>query len=465
MEIKRMVQAVPLICLFLFLAGYAQNLGAPVQIQKVTVLPSPINPRVILESDGALAVSKAAYAAELPRTLVLDLENARVEPNLTVSTEGEPLFEEIKFVPGGEGLLRLYLSLKEQAFFRVSVAEGQTILELNKILDPQIPDVIDQKFRQELASRTITTSVLKTVNVSREDGSVYVRAELQGRVPAYVFAISNPLRLVVDLFDTLYDRSTSTYDVGAAGINRIKVGQYQIQDPYTITRLVFDMDEPKAYGLEAGDKSLTVTLFGDSASFAAAVGGKARPAAVEAAPAEAAPAAAKTEEAAAPPPEQQKEAKPAEKPEEKPAEKPAPETTGQLVGGIEGQFGAKTLSSAESRYTGEVLSVKVKDQDLRDIVLYLGEFAGLKLRVCTLGPNPGCHPPHQQDGQGSGGQRPPHRPHGLPDSGKRGGAKNEGKPGAERSAADQDLHSLLLQGLRRGEAFGGQKIQPRQDRP
>jgi type IV pilus secretin PilQ/predicted competence protein len=187
------------------------------------------------------------------------------------------------------------------------------------------------------------------------------------------------LRLVVDLFDTLYDRSTSTYDVGAAGINRIKVGQYQIQDPYTITRLVFDMDEPKAYGLEAGDKSLTVTLFGDSASFAAAVGGKARPAAVEAAPAEAAPAAAKTEEAAAPPPEQQKEAKPAEKPEEKPAEKPAPETTGQLVGGIEGQFGAKTLSSAESRYTGEVLSVKVKDQDLRDIVLYLGEFAGLNV--------------------------------------------------------------------------------------
>lgn len=380
MKRKRMVQAVPLICFLLFLAGYAQNTGAPVQIQKVTVQPSSVNPKVILQSDGALTISKAAYAADLPRTLVLDLNNARVEPNLTVSTEGEPLFEEIKFVPSGEGPLRLYLSLKEQAFFRVTAAEGQTILELNKILDPQTQDVIDQKFRQELAARTIVTSTLKTVNVSKENGSVQVRAAMQGRVPTYVFAMSNPLRLVVDLFDTLYDRSTVTYDVGAAGISQIKVGQYQMQGPYTITRLVFDMDEPKPYGLEAGDQSLTITFFGDSGSFTAAAGRKAQPgpetAAVEAGPPpQTAPAAAKTEKPAAAKPEQEKEAKVAEKP----AEKPGAETTGQPVGGIEGLFGAKTLSQADTKYSGEVLSVKVKDQDLRDIILYLGEFADLNV--------------------------------------------------------------------------------------
>ncbi|HEX9901900.1 MAG TPA: type IV pilus secretin PilQ [Acidobacteriota bacterium] len=382
MERKRMVQAVPLICLLLFLAGYAQNTSAPVQIQKVTVQPSPVNPKVILQSDGALTISRAAYAADLPRTLVLDLNNARVEPNLTVSTEGEPLFEEIKFVPNGEGPLRLYLSLKEQAFFHVTAAEGQTILELNKVLDPQTQDVLDQKFRQELASRTIVTSILKTVNVSREDGSVQIRATLQGRVPTYIFAMSNPLRLVVDLFDTLYDRSTATYNVGAAGVSQVKVGQYQMQNPYTITRLVFDMDEPKPYGLEAEDQSLTITFFGDSASFSAAAGPKAQPgsetAAVAAQPS-AETAAAKAEEPAAPKPEQEKEVKAEAKPEEKPKEKPGSETSGQTVGGIEGQFGVKTLSQADTKYAGEVLSVKVKDQDLRDIILYLGEFAGLNV--------------------------------------------------------------------------------------
>ena len=371
MERKRMSSAVPVICLLLFLAGYAQDAVAPVHIQKVTVLPSPVNPRVILQSDGALTISKAAYAADLPRTLVVDLDNARVEPNLIVSTEGEPLFEEIKFVPNGEAPLRLYLSLKEQVFFRITAAGGETILELNKVLDPQTQDVMDQKFRQELAARTIVTSTLKTVNVSRENGRVQIQAALQNRVPAYVFALSSPLRLVVDLFDTLYDRSTATYDVGTAGVSQFKVGQYQVQNPYTITRLVFDMDEPKPYSLEAGENLLTITFSGDAASIST-VGGRTPAPAVETAAGEARPAAAeapapvKAEEPAAPKPAQQKEAPPAEKAAPSPV-------------GIEGQFGSKTLSQAEAKYSGEVLSVKVKDQDIRDIILYLGEFAGLNV--------------------------------------------------------------------------------------
>ena len=378
MERKRMSPAVPVICLLLFLAGYAQESGSPVHIQKVTVLPSPVNPKVILQSDGALTISKAAFAADLPRTLVLDLDNAQVEPNLTVSTEGEPLFEEIKFVPSGQAPLRLYLSLKEQAFFRISAAGGETVLELNKVLDAQTPDVMDPKFRQELAARAIVTSTLKTVNVSRENGNVQIRAALPGRVPIYVFALNNPLRLVVDLFDTLYDRSTASYEVSAAGISQFKVGQYQVQNPYTITRFVFFMEEPKPYSLEAGDQALTIGFFGDSASFPAAAAPKtapaAEPVAVEAQPATTT-APAKAEAPAAPPQEQAKEVKAAEKP----AEKPAPQPAGRTVGGIEGQFGAKTLSGAETKYNGEVLSVKVKDQDLRDIILYLGEFAGLNV--------------------------------------------------------------------------------------
>jgi type IV pilus secretin PilQ/predicted competence protein len=373
MERKKMYQAAPLVCLLLFLAGYAQNTGAPVQIQKVIVQPSAINPKVILQSDGTLSVSRAAYAADLPRTLVLDLDNARVEPNLTVSTEGESFFEEIKLVPNGEGQLRLYLSLKEQAFFRVTTAPGQTVLELNKVLDPQIPDVLDQGFRQELASRTITTSTLKTVNVSRENGNVQVRAALEGRIPYYIFSLSNPLRLVVDLFDTLYHRATASYAVGTAGVSQFKVGQYQVQSPYTITRLVFDMNEPGPYSVEAGDQALTITFFGAPASFQAALSEKAKPAAEpSAAAAQPAPvetaAAAKTEEAAA----KQEKA-------EKPEEKAGPEAAAPSAGGIQVQFGTKTIRQGGVPYSGEVLSVKVKDQDLRDIILYLGEFAGLNV--------------------------------------------------------------------------------------
>ena len=40
-----------------------------------------------------------------------------------------------------------------------------------------------------------------------------------------------------------------------------------------------------------------------------------------------------------------------------------------------------TLRRTEIRdkYSGEVLSLKLKDSDLRDVVLYLAEFAGLNV--------------------------------------------------------------------------------------
>lgn len=375
MNRKHWYRVLPLACGVLFLAVYAQNTGPAVQIEKVVVRPSPVNPRIILQTDGLLKISQAAYSLILPRTLVLDLENASIPPGLEVSAEGEPLFEEIKFVPNGQGLLRLYINLKEQAFFRVSAAPGQTVLELNKLLDPQTPDVIDPAFRQELSQRTIVNSSLGAVNVVREAGSVRIQAAVDNRTPCYVFAMSNPLRLVVDLFDTVYNRPTSQVDVGTAGVARFKVGQFQTQNPFTITRLVFDMDEPGAYGIDAGENRLSLMFFGAQ--------GGAQPSSTQPSPAAPAaatipsPAPAKAEDGEArpaareavqekPPEAKPEEAKPAEK------EKPAVEASGA-------QFRAQVLGGEETPYSGEVLSVKVKDQDLRDIILYLGEFAGLNV--------------------------------------------------------------------------------------
>ncbi|MFQ6069349.1 MAG: type IV pilus secretin PilQ [Candidatus Aminicenantales bacterium] len=40
---------------------------------------------------------------------------------------------------------------------------------------------------------------------------------------------------------------------------------------------------------------------------------------------------------------------------------------------------SENTTAVEEKYTGEILSLKVKDADLRDVVLYLGEFAGLNV--------------------------------------------------------------------------------------
>ncbi|MBN2198934.1 MAG: type IV pilus secretin PilQ [Candidatus Aminicenantes bacterium] len=365
MKRKKWFQALPLMCSILFLAGYAQNTGSPVMIQNVLVQPSPVCPKVILQTDGELTITNAAYSLTLPRTLVLDLGKASIPSDLAVSTEGEPLFEEIKFVPNGEGLLRLFLSLKEQAFFRLSTEEGQAVLELNKILDPQTADVFDPSFRQQLSQRKIVTSNLGAVNVVRDHGNVRVQAAVENRTPCHVFALSNPLRLVVDLFDTVFNRPTSSFSVGEAGVSKFKVGQFQNQNPYTITRMVFDIDEPGGYRLDFGEHLLSLSFFGSEENF--------QPASVSTPAPEPAPKArTKTEpEPAAEPPAQ-------EPAEEKPKAEPRTETQ-PAVKPAETPYRAQVLGGEETPFSGEVLSVKVKDQDLRDIILYLGEFAGLNV--------------------------------------------------------------------------------------
>lgn len=380
MNRKNRFPAWPLVCCVLFLAGYAQSPGPMVQIQKVLIQPSPVSPKIILQTDGKLNVSQAAYSLILPRTLVLDLANAGIPPDLEVTTGGEPLFEEVKFVPNGQGLLRLFLSLKEQAFFRVTSAPGQTVLEMNKILDPQTEDVIDPSFRLELSQRSIVTSGLGNVSVAREDGSVRVQAAVDNRTPYHVFAMSNPLRLVVDLFDTVYNRPTSLYSVGAAGVSKFKVGQFQNQNPFTITRLVFDMDEPGAYSIDAGERLLTLIFPGSqtitqpapAAESVSVPGPVSSPAAAPPEPEKAraeTPAEPSAKETVKPAAGPGAETKPAQ---DKSAEKPAAEFAGT-------QFKAQVLGGEVTPYSGEVLSVKVKDQDLRDIILYLGDFAGLNV--------------------------------------------------------------------------------------
>ncbi len=43
------------------------------------------------------------------------------------------------------------------------------------------------------------------------------------------------------------------------------------------------------------------------------------------------------------------------------------------------KFQPRTISGEEEKYTGDILSFRLKDSDLRDVVLYLAEFAGLNV--------------------------------------------------------------------------------------
>jgi type II secretory pathway component HofQ len=97
-------------------------------------------------------------------------------------------------------------------------------------------------------------------------------------------------------------------------------------------------------------------------------------------------------------PETDQETKESEQPAEIVTEKPVPEHTIEAETSLpvkptakangngkaaphpqEQQYTPTTVAEQEVEYSGEILSMKFKDADLRDVILYLGDFAGLNV--------------------------------------------------------------------------------------
>ena len=56
-----------------------------------------------------------------------------------------------------------------------------------------------------------------------------------------------------------------------------------------------------------------------------------------------------------------------------------PNGNGSAFNSPQEQFAPQTVAEQQIKYTGEVLSLKFKDADLRDVILYLADFAGLNV--------------------------------------------------------------------------------------
>jgi type IV pilus secretin PilQ/predicted competence protein len=363
MKRKYYSQALIPLVLLLILTAAAQNANS-VRIEKISIEPSPLHPRVVLTTDNGLRLTSASYAQGTPSTLVLDIASATLVQDPQPPGEAEPLITALKVEPQENGGLRLLLSLKEKAPFRILAGPGQTVVEFDKVLEPGSTDIVNRAMEQALAGRTKQRVTLQSVEVQDGFDRININARCNPGVLYGIFALGNPLRLVIDLYDTVYPEPTSTFPIDKYGVDRLKVGQFR-SDPEAITRLVFDLKEPKLYSLVTGSTGLTISFAKDQTP--PTIGAVSPPQPAIAAPPPTA-AAASPQEAAV-----EKSAVPA------PSSAPPVQTQPAGSGSPADQFVAKTVDAQEARYTGEVLSVKFKDADLRDVVLYLCEFAGLNV--------------------------------------------------------------------------------------
>ena len=477
--------------------GWPGQASAP--SAKISIVPGPASVKVLIDASAPLSGVTAAYGPNLPSTLVVDLGAIAPPAKPAVPAEASGLIRDIRIEPNPAQRTTLILALAEPLPYTLAVDKGQVVVEIIRILR-EGGDVVPPEVKKELNVPGRGTATVEDVVVSDRGETVDVTARTDRKAVTNVFALGQPLRLVVDLFDTAFARPTLVRSVGKAGVNQVRAGQYKDAPPLAITRIVLELAQAGLFRVNVGERDVTVSYAAQGAKpQTAAASPKPAPAAAadpKPTPAAAAPAgqptaapaqkttppaemAAKPQDAAAKPKpaptaaapaagqpaaaSAQKTTPPVEatvKPQaEKPAEKQAgskPQTAKQPPAEEQNQAEkakTKTIYDTQQKFTGDLLSPKFKDADLRDVILWLGEKFGLNvifdpevrgtvtgsLGERPLGPVPRHDPQDQQAGQIPGGQRP--SDHAAQHDG-RGGERAPGGPrrqGTVRPPDDENL--------------------------
>ncbi|MBN1223993.1 MAG: type IV pilus secretin PilQ [Candidatus Aminicenantes bacterium] len=441
MKREKYLQVLSFLCILTLLSGVTSSKDSEALIDRISVLTGKLNTKILVESQSPLPVLRSQYSAELPATIVVDFKcsDSPMEPRLEHS--GSALVKDIKMGKGDTDNLRLLIDLEEKVPYRIYNSQKTTIIELNNLKN-------DGGFILD-AETGRSTIHLNDLDISEDDNSLDVTARMSEAAFSHVFALDNPLRLVVDLYDTVLTSRKTDFNINKLGVKRVRSAQFHHEDPYTITRLVFDLDEPKFYTISSDDDHVTVSFFKEVNLDATLMSGKPEiekpadtitevaqavepemqmgtqisqasmeidPEATQKPAAEEEIQSASVQETPAPvvsekeflqdnetPPAEntsdgnQEEAMMTEldslmesqpKPEEN-IEATKPESNGAAAkhngnGKIvaypqEQQFVPQTVDAPEEKYSGEILSMKFKDADLRDVILYLGDFAGLNV--------------------------------------------------------------------------------------
>ena len=240
-------------------AGFSQVAPPASSAPKVMILPTRVYTRVVVESSSPLAELQAAYEPGPGVTLVLDLGKTAAPAAPLVPADEPQLVREVKVQPKADGRVALRLGLSEAVPFRLWTEGSRGILELNKIirgteyfLSPETQAELGRTARKDVS--------LPAVETADRSDRLEVTARLNEKCPVNIFALENPLRLVVDVIDAVLGGPTPAQTVNKYGVDRVKVGQFRTGSPYAITRIVFDLKEPRSYALANTAAGLTISL-------------------------------------------------------------------------------------------------------------------------------------------------------------------------------------------------------------
>ncbi|MEW5902152.1 MAG: AMIN domain-containing protein, partial [Acidobacteriota bacterium] len=356
-------------------------------INKITAQPGKLNTRVVLETDSPLLPARTYYAA---KAIVVEFNGVNASARPVIPAPDSPLVTGLRLEAAGAEQARLEIQVREPVPYSVSVQPNRTTVELNDIHRGTGEYQVEPEVLQQLEKGGSAAAFMHKLRVEEKDGEVHFRAALSEGIVSQVFTLENPLRLVVDVFNAVYEEPSSVLPVDKFGLKKARVAQFQLSNPRSITRLVFDLNEPKYYELRSSENEIVVSFFKNQNPVLAAAAG---------------PVAQKPTTPPPPPqvasaPPQQEIPKSEIKAEEvsrqakgdngknakattdssgpaKPKPNQEPEPSREQT--QEQRYQPKTIAEQQVKYTGEIITLKFKDADLRDVILFLGDFAKLNV--------------------------------------------------------------------------------------
>ena len=268
-----------------------------------------------------------------------------------------------------------------------------------------------------VAAAAQTTSQLDRVNVVRDADTIRVEMSSQGTLTPKVSTMDSPARVVVDLPDTIMATRQKAISVGAQGVKGVRIGMDGQSHP--TTRIVVDLEKACAYELTPGPAGKLVLSLHASADAKAMVPATtvatntASPVKAEGAPAAKASASPNEYVFVEPSYQAKSDAKPAASDDPadraqdaaaKFSDKTTPELLPVSMNAAQAQSNTATpaitpavnlaaeqkaqagqqSAMAGPKYTGEPISVNLKDVDLKDFFRLIHEISGLNV---VLDPN------------------------------------------------------------------------------
>ncbi len=262
-------------------------------------------------------------------------------------------------------------------------------------------------------------SELADVLAVADSTGVSVQLSAQGPLEVKAFTLENPPRIVVDLKGVVNRVTRRTHPVGTAGVKQVRVAQFATA-PEPVVRVVVDLDQSMPYHVDSTAQGALLRVGGEPTAATEAVAAAPAEKPVEVAqaappppppPQENPPAAAQAAPAAAPAPAAEKPAEtvpapvkivnepgpqqppaavltapPVEQPKQAPpAESPWTSTQAamaeQAAPPVNVITGTKEVESQVAHFTGEPISLELKDADIKDVLRTFAKITGLNVVV------------------------------------------------------------------------------------